>query len=157
MTTEELFKARSVEEVGQDVARMREELEWKNQAQRDSKDGQLEYYRSGISNAPFELIEMLQEMIDQGSQEDPNVSMEHKSFLDCVDKRRYWDLTSELGRKAKLTTETGLKKLLLKYREWQLGRTCDVELQADLDDATSLQHMQRLKFDLEDLKFKYEE
>ena len=117
----------------------------------------MDYDRSGISNAPFELIEILQEMIDQGSQEDPNPSMEQKSFLDCVDKRKYWDLTSELGRKAKLSTETGLRKLLVKYREWQLERTCEVELQVNLDDATSLQQMQRLKFDLEDLKFKYEE
>jgi len=37
MSTEEVFKARSVEEMGQDMARMRDELEWKNQAQRDSK------------------------------------------------------------------------------------------------------------------------
>lgn len=100
---------------------------------------------------------MLQEMIDKGSQEDPNPSMKQESFLDCVDKRKYWDLTSELGRKAKLSTETGLRKLLVKYREWQLERTCDMELQVNLDDATSLKQIQRLKLDLEDLNFKYEE
>jgi|LauGreDrversion4_2_1035121.scaffolds.fasta_scaffold175865_1 hypothetical protein len=65
--------------------------------------------------------------------------MDHSSFLDYVDKRKYWDLTKELNKKAKNTTELGLKKLLAKYREWQLSRKCDVELQVNMDDETSLQ------------------
>ena len=83
--------------------------------------------------------------------------MDHSSFLDYVDKRKYWDLTKELNKKAKNTTELGLKKLLAKYREWQLSRKCDVELQVNMDDETSLQQFQRLKFEVEDLKFRNEQ
>ena len=83
--------------------------------------------------------------------------MDHSSFLDYVDKRKYWDLTKELNKKAKNSTELGLKKLLAKYREWQLSRKCDVELQVNMDDETSLQQFQRLKFEVEDLKFRNEQ
>lgn len=83
--------------------------------------------------------------------------MDHSSFLDYVDKRKYWDLTKELNKKAKNTTELGLKKLLAKYREWQLSRKYDVELQVNMDDETSLQQFQRLKFEVEDLKFRNEQ
>ena len=158
MTSEEVFKDKDITDITVEISRMRDELEWKNQAQRErTQTQQLDYDRSGISNAPFELVGMLQDMIAQGNHQGMAISMNHESFLDFVDKRKYWDLASELSNKAQTSSESSLKKLLVKYRQWQLTRKVDSELQVNLDDATSLRQVQLQKFEIEDLRYKYEE
>lgn len=108
--------------------------------------------RAGISEAPFELIGLINEILEHSkSSGQEGSSMDVKSFSEHMDKRPYDRIVRELNIKAANSVEGSLKKLLKKYQDLLLQRREDFQCQTNFDGVEEMAKLQRIQSQLAEL------
>ncbi|TNV85044.1 hypothetical protein FGO68_gene11550 [Halteria grandinella] len=147
-TSEEHFLNRDLDQVQLEVTRIRDELAWQNQAAVETG-----MQRAGISDAPFQLIDLIQDLLEQhqSSNVKESSSMDVKSFSEHMDKRNYDKIVRELNIKAANSVDGTLKKILKKYQDLLLLRKEEFQCQTNFDGEEEMAKMQRITSQLSDL------
>jgi len=145
MSVDEVFSGIDIKDMREEIERLKQQVDLINAMAPDNS----QFPRGSISDAPLELLNLLTELYDLAKAQiggersvkafsftdSLKPSVDHRTFLQTVDKRRFQHLVGELTLKASNTSSPTLLRLLYKYHQILLSKQRSVAVSVNLDGS----------------------